>query len=89
MPEYIMWLEKIAIRCFELRGQLPSPQGEYAPFTLSLRGMLIALGKVDYARFSVVLEDLKSKCDAADLNSRRKLLSGVEESFLKSRHPEP
>jgi len=89
MPEYIMWLEKIAIRCFELRGQLPSPQGEHGPFTVSLNGMLIALGKVDRARFSVVLGALKSKCDEADLNSRRKLLSGVEGFFLKSRHQEP
>jgi hypothetical protein len=89
MPEYIMWLEKIAIRCFELRGQLPSPQREHAPFTLSLRGMLIALGKVDPARFKVLLETLKSKCDEADLNSRRKLLLGVEDSVRKSRYREP
>jgi hypothetical protein len=89
MPEYIMWLEKIAIRCFELLGQLPSPQREHAPFTLSLRGMLIALGKVDSARFNVVLEALKSKCDEADLNSRRKLLSRVEDFVLKSRHRDP
>jgi len=88
MPEYIMWLEKIAVRCFELRGQLPTPQGEHGRFTLSLGGMLIAFGKVDRARFSAVFEALKSECDAADLNSRRKLLSGIEKFILKSKRQE-
>jgi hypothetical protein len=59
LSEYTTWLEKIIVRCFELRGQLPDPPGENGPFAMTLSMMLVTLGKVERGRFTAVLESLK------------------------------
>ena len=84
MPEYITWLERIVIRCFELRSQLPNPETAHGPFALTPSLMLISLGKVDRARFSALVEDLKNQCSESQLDWRRKVLSRATKLVLQS-----
>ena len=83
LPEFITWLEKIIVRCFELRSQLPNPQGDHGRFAVTLSATLISLAKVERARFNAVLVDLKSRCGEANTDARMKLLNGVEEALAQ------
>jgi len=83
-PEHILWLERIIIRCFELRNQLPSPEGEHGRFAMTLTGMLISLCKVDRGRFTAILQALRVQCGEADIDSRQKLLSRFEKLVSRS-----
>lgn len=85
-PEYTGWLEKIILRIFELRNEFSTPVGEHGPFSLSLSMMLIALGKVDRARFTSVVQTLKDRGGEARLDPRWRVIAQAEARISR---PEP
>jgi hypothetical protein len=89
IPEYIVWLERIINRCFELRSQLSGPEREHRGFELTLPAMLVSLGKVDRGRFTALLESLRGRCVETGHDARLKLLSDVEALVLRSENPAP
>jgi len=87
LPEYTAWLEKIILRIFELRKGFTTPVGGHGPFSLSLSMMLIALGKVDRARFTWVVQTLKDRGGDARLDPRWRVIVQAEARISRSEPP--
>jgi len=83
MPEYVIWLERIAVRCVQLYGQLPKPRSAYGPFSMTLTFTLIVLHKEDRVKFDAILEALKSDCDKTAARPDDELFARIKELFRK------
>ena len=81
-PEYVAGLERIILRAFELRKRLENPPGRHGPFVLTLSSMLIALGKVDKARFLTLVAELKHQGGEAELDPRWEVIARAERMVL-------
>lgn len=79
LAEYTAWLEKIVLRCVELRRQLPAPPGDHGPFSLEISWGLIALRRVAPTRFTALLRDLKEQGADPALDPRWKVIATVEQ----------
>ena len=76
--EYIGWLEKIILRCVELRRQLAPSPGEHGPFALDIAMGLTALRRVSPTRFSALVEELKKQGADPALDPRWKAITTGE-----------
>ena len=80
--EYVAWLEKIIIRCFELRSQGHPPFAAYGAFALTACLSLCSLGYADRSRFTQLLKDLRER--VGDQNSDAwKVLTEAEQTVLR------
>lgn len=84
LPEYTAWLEKIILRSFDLRKQLPNAPDALGTFGMTLSMTLRALGVTDRDQFVRVLGTLKRQGGRAELDARWAVIDDVEKSVL---HP--
>jgi len=81
--EYVTWLEKIIIRCFELCGQQCPPFMVDGPFAHTLSLSLCALGCVERNRFTELLEEIRKRVGDQNSDARWQVLADAEQTVLR------
>jgi hypothetical protein len=87
LAEYFAWLEKIILRCVELRRQLPTSPGEEGPFALNIAAGLTALRRESPARFTSFVEELKKQGADPALDPRWKVIDQTENPPARPKRP--
>ena len=75
LTEYVGWLEKCILRCFDLQSQ------KRGGFVMPLFTMLMTLWKIDRSRFAAMMETLRSEDRESDRDPYR-ILDRVEKAVL-------
>lgn len=83
LPEYLGWLDKISLRCFELLGPLGEPFG----LRVHLQMALTAIYTVDRERFRSILKSLQGQCSAGENDQRRAILAEIEQLMTRPGSP--
>ncbi len=77
LQEYLFWLEKIILRCFERLKDLQIPFDGSCPYSLVLWSALPFLHRTHPDKFRVVLDALKRQCGEEDGDLRWRLVERI------------